>query len=323
VVPTKAIVFFALLFVPALKLVAQEASHLPSRLTLMAAAEPPPIGPRPYHVLVPVTVTDEKNHPITNLTYQDFQAFEDSQPQPIQYFNRPALDDQRSLRVGVMFDIHGTNPIWLRAEQAATLDFLNGAFRPDKDMGFVVAADTEPALLQDYTQDLEKLSQAIAKARTVGTPRLFDAIYYACKEKLLFSPPSAPPPRRILIIICNGVSDRSEHTAEDAINMALRAEVTIYVIRMGGRGSSDQKSMTLRRLAEVTGGQAFFPAQAIPPAASFQQITTDLRSQYDLAYISTNTAIDGTFRAITITVRNKTFRVRAKSGYFRPLPSVP
>jgi hypothetical protein len=129
--------------------------------------------------------------------YQDFQIFEDNKPQHLVSFDGPALHDQGGLRVGVLLDIHGTHPTWLRAEPAATVDFLNGAFRTGKDMGFVVAANNEPTLVQDYTRDLEKLSQAIAAARTVGNPKLFDAIYYACKEKLLFLPPPEPPPRRV------------------------------------------------------------------------------------------------------------------------------
>jgi VWFA-related protein len=98
--------------------------------------------------------------------------------------------------------------------------------------------------------------------------------------------------------------------------MAQRAEVTIYAISTNRSGLEERGDKVLRRLADQTGGRAFFPFEAGDLAANFQEIGRELRSQYSLAYVSTNAAHDGTFRNITIQPVDKNLRVRAKDGYF-------
>jgi VWFA-related protein len=100
--------------------------------------------------------------------------------------------------------------------------------------------------------------------------------------------------------------------------MAQRAEVTIFAVSTNRTGMQGRGDKILRRLAEETGGRTFFPFEARELAASFQEISRELRSQYSLAYVSSNTAHDGTFRNITIEPLEKSLRIRAKSGYFAP-----
>jgi VWFA-related protein len=100
--------------------------------------------------------------------------------------------------------------------------------------------------------------------------------------------------------------------------MAQRAEVTIFTISTNRSGTEGRGDKVLRRLAEETGGRAFFPFEASELATNFQEIARELRSQYSLAYVSTNLAHDGTFRNISIQPLEKTLRVRAKAGYFAP-----
>jgi VWFA-related protein len=133
---------------------------------------------------------------------------------------------------------------------------------------------------------------------------------------LLFFPPPEPYLRRVMIIISDGQDNQSEHTREEALAMAQRAEVTVYTISTNRTGLEGRGDKVLRRLADETGGRAFFPFEAGDLAANFQEIARELRSQYSLAYVSTNTAHDGTFRNITIQAVDKSLRVRAKNGYF-------
>jgi VWFA-related protein len=100
--------------------------------------------------------------------------------------------------------------------------------------------------------------------------------------------------------------------------MAQRAEVTIFTISTNRTGAEHKGDKTLRRLAEETGGRAFFPFEANDLAEDFRAIGRDLRTQFLLSYTSTNTARDGTFRNISILPTDKTLHVRAKSGYFAP-----
>ena len=259
------------------------------------------------------TVTDKKNRLVTDLTKDDLKIFEDGKPQEIRFFSR---ETDLPLRIGMLIDTSNSIRDRLHFEQDAAVDFLTEVLRPGKDRAFVEAFDVEPQFIQDYTDDVEKLSNAIQSLRAGGVTSLYDAVFLACKEKLYIFPPPEPYLRRVLIVISDGQDNQSVHTRDEAIAMAQKAEVTIFTIgtnRSGAEGKGDQ---VLKMLAKDTGGHPFFPFEAGDLAANFQEIARELRSQYSLAYVSTNTSHDGTFRKITIQPVDNSLRVRAKDGYF-------
>ena len=266
-------------------------------------------------VNVLMTVTNKKNRLEIDLAKDDFRVFEDEKPQTIRYFSR---ETDLPLRIGVLVDTSSSIRDRLRFEQDAAIDFLSTTLRPGKDSAFVVAFDVQTHVVQDYTDDLEKLSEAIRSLLAGGVTTLYDAIYFSCREKMLIFPPPEPYLRRVLIIISDGQDNQSEHTREEALAMAQRAEVTIYAISTNATGLPGHGDKVLRRLAEQTGGRAFFPFKDSETVANFQEIARELRSQYSLAYISTNQAHDGTFRTIAIEPLQKGLQVRAKPGYFAP-----
>ena len=266
-------------------------------------------------VNVLMTVTNKRNRLETDLAKDDFRVFEDEKPQTIRYFSR---ETDLPLRIGVLVDTSTSISDRLRFEQDAAIDFLSTTLRPDKDLAFVVAFDEQTHVVQDYTDNLEKLSAGIRSLLAGGVTTLYDAIYFSCRQKMLIFPPPEPYLRRVLIIISDGQDNQSEHTREEALAMAQRAEVTIYAISTNATGLPSFGDKVLRRLAEQTGGRAFFPFKASETTANFQEIARELRSQYSLAYISTNGAHDGTFRTIAIEPVQKGLQVRAKPGYFAP-----
>jgi len=268
-------------------------------------------------VNVLITVTDKKNRLVLNLTKDDFRVSEDKSPQVIRYFSR---ETDLPLRIGVLIDTSNSIRDRLHFEQEAAIDFLNATLRPGKDLAYVVGFDVEPQLVQDYTDDVEKLSDGIRRLQAGGVTSLFDAIYFSCKEKMLFFPPPEPYLRRVAIVVSDGQDNQSEHTREEALAMAQRAEVTIYTISTNRTGTPSRGDKVLKRLADETGGKAFFPFEASELASDFQEISRELRSQYSLAYVSTNTAHDGTFRNITIEPLDRALRVRAKAGYWAQPP---
>jgi VWFA-related protein len=259
------------------------------------------------------TVTDKKSRLVTDLTKDDFRIFEDGKPQDIRFFSR---ETDLPLRIGMLVDTSNSIRGRLHFEQEAAIDFLNIAVRPGKDLAFVMAFDVEPQLVQDYTDDIEKLTDAIRGLQAGGVTSLYDAVFSSCKDKMLIFPPPEPYLRRVQIIISDGQDNQSVHTLDEALAMAQRAEVTIYTISTNRSGSEGRGDNVLRRLAKETGGHAFLPFEAGDLAANFQEIARELRSQYSLAYVSTNPAHDGTFRNITIQPVDKNLRVRAKNGYF-------
>ncbi|MFZ0963141.1 MAG: VWA domain-containing protein [Terriglobia bacterium] len=294
---------------------AQEAKPSTPPGTVQTPTNSKPITSRVYLVNVPLTVTDKKNRLVIMMTKDDFNLFEDGIPQPIQYFSR---ETDLALRIGLLIDTSNSIRDRLRFEQQAATDFLSDTIRRGKDQAFVVGFDVEPQLVQDYTDNVEKLAAAIHGLQAGGVTSLYDAVYFSCKEKLLFFPPPEPYLRRMVIIISDGEDNRSEHSREEALAMAQRAEVTIFAISTNRSGTEHKGDKVLRRLAEQTGGRAFFPFEASDLAEDFRAIGRDLRTQFLLSYTSTNTARDGTFRNITIQPVDKSLHVTAKSGYFAP-----
>jgi Ca-activated chloride channel family protein len=274
-----------------------------------------PITVRVDLVNVLFTIIDKKNRLVLDLTKDDVRVLEDNKPQNIRYFSR---ESDLPLRIAILIDTSNSIRDRLRFEQEAAIDFLSTTIRPNKDQAFVVGFDSEPQLLQDYTDNLEKLSKAIRSLQAGGGTGLFDAIYFSAKEKMLFFPPPEPYLRRVMIVVSDGEDNQSEHTREEALAMAQRGEVTIFAISTNRSGKQERGDRVLKRLAQETGGQAFFPFAASDLAGDFREIARELRSQYSLAYVSSNTAHDGTFRNITLLPREKDMRVRAKSGYFAP-----
>jgi VWFA-related protein len=266
-------------------------------------------------VNVLVTVTNKRNRLESGLSKEDFKVFEDNKPQTIRYFSR---ETDLPLRIGVMVDTSASIRDRLRFEQEAAIDFLETTLRPGKDLAFVEAFDVEPQTVQDYTDDMDKLSAAIRSLMAGGVTTLFDAIYSACQQKMLVFPPPEPYLRRVMIVISDGEDNQSEHTREEALAMAQHAEVTLYAVSTSEPGAQTHGDKVLKRLAEQTGGRAFFPFKADETAADFREIARELRSQYSLAYVSTNRAHNGTFRNITVEPLQKGLQVRAKVGYFAP-----
>lgn len=222
------------------------------------------------------------------------------------------------MRIGLLIDTSNSIRDRLRFEQQAATDFLSDTIRRGKDAAFVVGFDVEPQLVQDYTDNVEKLANAIHGLRAGGVTSLYDAIFFSSKEKLYFFPPPEPYLRKVMIVISDGEDNRSEHSREEALAMAQTAGVTIFAISTNRTGAEQRGDKVLKELARETGGRAFFPFEASDLAEDFRAIGSDLRTQFLINYTSTNIARDGTFRAISILPADKSLHVRAKSGYFAP-----
>jgi VWFA-related protein len=309
----KALFFLFLFCVPGAALFAQDTGGGSNSNNSQSSNDQNRIKVRVELVNILTTVTDKKNRLVAGLTKDDFRIFEDGKPQEIRFFSR---ETDLPLRIGILIDTSNSVRERLRFEQEAAIDFLNIAVRPSKDLAFVMAFDVEPQLVQDYTDDIDKLSDAIRGLQAGGVTSLFDAVFSSCKDKMLFFPPPEPYLRRVMIIISDGQDNQSVHTREEALAMAQRAEVTIYTISTNRSGSEGRGDKVLQGLAGVTGGHAFLPFEAGDLAADFQQIARELRTQYSLAYVSTNAVHDGTFRSITIQPVDKNLHARAKNGYF-------
>ena len=292
---------------------AQESKPAQPSASVQTPTNPQVIKVRTELVNVLMTVTDKKNRTVIDMTKDDFHVFEDHKPQTISYFSR---ESDLPLRIAILIDTSNSVRDRLRFEEEAAIDFLTTTIRKGKDAALVVAFDAEPQLVLDYTDDKEKLSAAIRGLQAGGVTSLYDSIYFTCKEKLYWFPPPEPYLRRVMIVLSDGQDNYSQRGREEALAMAQRAEVTIFPISTNRSGAETRGDKVLQRLAQETGGRAFFPFEPSDLAVDFQTIGRELRSQYSLAYFSTNNAHDGTFREISVVPIDKNLHVRAKTGYF-------
>jgi Ca-activated chloride channel homolog len=268
-------------------------------------------------VNVVFTVTDRHGRYVKNLAKSDFSVLDDSKPSgQIRSFHS---ETDLPLQVGLMVDASNSVRDRFKFEQESAIEFLNQTVRPKYDKAFVVGFDVTPEVTQDFTDNTEALSRGVRALRPGGGTAMYDALYFACRDKLLKEPRNGPV-RRAIILLSDGDDNMSHVTREEAIEMALRAEVIVYTISTnitgGARRSGDK---VLERIADATGGRPFFPFQLNDVANAFVEIQDELRSQYALSYNPSDLRTDGRYHTIEILAQNhKGLRVRSRRGYYAP-----
>jgi VWFA-related protein len=195
---------------------------------------------------------------------------------------------------------------------------LNQTIRRKYDEAFVIGFDVTPEVTQDFTDDTEKLSIGIRSLRPGGGTALYDALYFACRDKLMKHEKNVAV-RRAIILLSDGDDNQSHVTREEAIEMAQRAEVSVYTISTNLTGSGSHGDKILERISEATGGRSYVPFQITEVANAFASIQEELRSQYAIAYKPADFKADGRYRTIEIAaVSQKNLHIRSRKGYFAP-----
>jgi Ca-activated chloride channel homolog len=266
-------------------------------------------------VNVVFTVTDKHGRYIKDLKQNNFKILDDNKPASQVRSFRAETD--LPLQVGLLVDASNSVRDRFRFEQEAAIEFMNQIIRPSYDKAFIIGFDTTPEVTQDFTDNTELLSNGVHALRAGGGTAMYDALYFACRDKLRNAPHNGPV-RRAIILLSDGEDNQSRVTREEAIEMAQRAEVIIYAISTNVSGTKKQGDKVLERIADATGGVAFFPFQMRDVSNAFTEIQEALRSQYALAYIPEDFRSDGRFRSIQIQADQKQYHVRARHGYYAP-----
>jgi VWFA-related protein len=279
---------------------------------------PPPIETivkRVDEVNVVFTVTDKHKRFVKNLAETDFRVLDDGRPpQALVHFRR---ETDLPLRVALLVDASSSIRERFKFEQEASIEFFSQIIRPKYDKAMVVGFDSSAEVTQDFTDQTELLGKGVQMLRPGGGTALFDALYFACRDKLAKADQGIAV-RRAVVILSDGVDNQSHSTREEAIEMALRAEVVVYAISTNVSGGDHSGDKVLERIAEATGGRVFFPFHIEDVANYFSEIQAELRSQYALAYKPATFAFDGRFRTIDISTLDKKFKVRSRKGYYAP-----
>ena len=284
--------------------------------TRPAESEIPKIRTTTNEVNVLFTVTDKHGRHITDLKQTDFRVVDDKKPvEEVRSFHN---ETNLPLQVGLLIDASNSVRDRFKFEQQAAIEFLNQTVRPRYDLAAVIGFDDTPDVTQDFTDNTEALARGVRELRPGGGTALFDALFYTCRDKLMKVRQTGPT-RRAIILVSDGDDTHSHVTREEAIEMAQRADVIVYTISTNVNGTKGTGDKVLERIADATGGRAFFPFQMRDVANAFAEIEQELRSQYALSYRPADFRADGRFRTIEIVANDhKNLRVRARRGYYAP-----
>ncbi len=272
------------------------------------------IKARVNEVRVVFTVTDRHGRYIKDLKQNDFKVIDDQKPAELRSFNS---ETNLPLQVGLLVDASNSVRDRFKFEQEAAIEFLNAIIRPHYDKAFVVGFDATPEVTQDFTDNTENLSAGVRMLRAGGGTAMYDALYFACRDKLLKQEQTGTV-RRAIILLSDGDDNSSHVSREEAIEMAQRADTIVYTISTNVSGMKGKGDKVLERIADATGGRAFFPFQMRDVSDAFVSIQEELRSQYAVAYKPANFVADGRYRTIEILAQDKGLKVRTRKGYYAP-----
>jgi len=262
------------------------------------------------------TVTDKRGRFVTDLSADDFEVLERKKPQKILEFS---AQSDLPLRIGILIDTSNSVRGRFKFIQEAAIEFVNSVIRPDIDKAIVLSFDTGVELIADLTGDPEELADAIRSLRPGGGTALYDAIFYACRDKLMQDKPRHMF-RRALIILSDGEDNQSRYSRDQALEMAHRADAVLYTISTNVTRMQTPGDKVLKYFAGETGGLALFPFKVEDLTQSFANIANELRHQYSILYRPEPLQTDGQYHPIKIRVkRQKNLVVRARKGYYAPL----
>ena len=261
------------------------------------------------------TVSDKKGRFVTNLTKEDFEVTEAKKSQAIQEFT---AETDLPLRLGILIDTSNSIRDRFRFEQEAATQFVRSVIHVGQDKALLVSFDTAAELVADLEDDVEKLDTSIRNLRPGGGTALYDAIFFACRDKLQQDQPRHKF-RRAIVVLSDGDDNQSRYTRDQALEMAQKADVVIYGISTNISRVPSDGDKVLRYLTEETGGRAFFPFKVEDLEQSFENIANELRHQYNVYYRPDPLKTDGQYHTVDLKVKGrKELIVRARKGYYAP-----
>jgi VWFA-related protein len=258
------------------------------------------------------TVTDKRGRFVTDLGRTDFQIFESKKPQQILQFE---AETDLPLRLAILVDTSSSIIDRFKFQKEAATNFVTSTVRP-QDKAMVVSFDSAAELVADLTSDTGVLEKAIDELHAGGGTSLYDAIFFACRDKLMLDQPLYKF-RRAMVILSDGDDNDSRRSRDQALEMAQRSDTVIYTISTNNSHIETDGDKVLKYFADQTGGFAFTPFQAKDLNQSFENISNELRHQYNVFYSPDPLKTDGLYHSVQIKVKGrKDLVVRARRGYY-------
>jgi VWFA-related protein len=261
------------------------------------------------------TVTDKRGRFITNLVREDFAVREGKNLQKVLQFS---AESDLPLRLAILVDSSNSIRDRFRFIQQAATQFISTVMRAKVDKATVVSFDTAAEVQADLTNDVAKLEGVIRDLRPGGGTSLYDAVFFASRDKLALEQPPYRY-RRAMVILSDGEDNQSRYSRDQALEMAQRSDVVIFTISTNITREDTDGDKVLKYLAAETGGASFFPFKVEDLAQSFENIANEMRCQYSLLYLPEPLKTDGSFQTVEVIVKTKPgLVVRARRGYYAP-----
>jgi VWFA-related protein len=272
-----------------------------------------------------VTVVDRKGNYVTDLGEKDFEVYEDGQRQTLRFFvacdaqpghDGPAIAPSE-LHLGALLDISGSMQADIGFARTAAIKFLN-SLSEARDYT-LVDFDSEVRVTRYSQHEFGRLVERIRSRKADGNTALWDAV------GVYLDGASREEGRKILVLYTDGGDNASSLSFSDLADLLKASDVTVHAIGFIEHQLSSAR-MELRgrlmRLAELTGGQAFFPLSVKELDAAYARVAAEIDAQYTMGYVSTNARTDGAWRKVEIKTARpglKDVKVRTRQGYFAPL----
>ncbi|MCU1232566.1 MAG: von Willebrand factor, type [Candidatus Solibacter sp.] len=263
-------------------------------------------------VLLNAAVRDRKGAPVSDLREQDFAVFEDGVRQTLRLFRHEDIP----VTVGLVVDHSGSMRAKLADVTAAARTFVD--FSSPEDEMFVINFNERVGMGRppnlSFTNRPDELAHAISDVPAAGQTALYDAIVQA-QSRLK----SGRHAKKVLLVISDGGDNASVHTQPEVLTLAAQSNTLIYAIGIFDAEDADRNPEVLKRLAQASGGDAYFPKEYGEVVEICERIARDIRHQYTLGYVSTNAGRPGAWRAIQVVARpdgKSKLTVRTRSGYF-------
>ena len=262
-------------------------------------------------VVLPASVRDRQGRPVGDLRENDFKVYEDGVAQRIKLFRHEDIP----VIAGLLIDHSGSMRPKLAEVTAATRAFVHSS-NPDDQMFVVNFNETVslglPATIR-FTSSAGDLESAIWRAPAEGQTALYDAIVRALEHLQ-----TGNREKKVLIVVSDGGDNASAHSLAEVLKMTEQSNVVMYTIGLFESDDPDANPKVLNRLAQATGGEAFFPGQLSEVVTICERIARDIRAQYTIGYVSMNAKRDGSYRAIRVAAHPEgraNFHVRTRAGY--------
>ncbi len=273
-------------------------------------------------VLMYTSVFDKNGHFVPGLKKDNFKLFEDGVQQSVSSFSQEDVP----VSMGILLDLSGSMRGKIDQVNKSALAFIR-ASNP-QDQVFLIGFNEEVELLQDYTSDVDEISDALENAVVTGGTALYDAIYLGVQKAH-----SGSKPKKAVVVITDGEDRDSYYKLDELVAKVQESDVQVFSVGLlddvpeksffgrWSRSAPEKAHDVLVRISEETGGKAFFPNKLTDIHTVVAEIATDLRSQYSLGYLSSNATRDGSFRRVKIELSGAAAsnnHIRYRRGYYAP-----